>query len=158
MKNQKHIVKLSSRQRVQLQDITKRGKNNARIITRARILLASEKELSAVMIASHVGVSDRTVERVRKRFDELGFERALHDAPRTGAPIKLTDDNEAHLVATACSLPPDGTSHWTLELLQKKLKKDRKLNISDELIRIRLRERGIKPWREKNVVHTDDNT
>lgn len=157
MKNQKHIVKLSSRQRAQLQDITKKGKHDARVIIRARILLTYSKKLSAIAVAEQVGTSDRTVERVRARFGEGGLKQSLYDAPRTGAPIKLTDDNEAHLVAIACSLPPKGTDHWTLELLQKKLKKDKKLDISNELIRIRLSNRDIKPWREKNVVYTESN-
>lgn len=145
MKNQKHIVKLSSRQRTQLQDITKKGKHNARVIMRAKVLLLSEEELSAVAIANQTGTSDRTVERIRKRFCDKGLERTLYDEPRTGAPVKLTDEHEAHLVATACSEPPGVASHWTLELLQKKLKKDKKLKVSDELIRIRLRVRGIQP-------------
>ncbi len=154
-KNQKHIVRLSPRERVQLQTITRKGKSNARVINRARILLESAKGKPAVTVAEIVGVSDRTVERIRSRFSEKGLP-ALYDAPRPGQPKKLDEAAEAHLVALACSDPPEGHDHWTLELLQKQMIEDRKVKtISTVALWNRLTERSIKPWREKNVVRTE---
>jgi transposase len=157
MKTRQHIVKLSPRQRVQLQDITKKGKHNARVIIRAHILLESEKGLSAVAVASQIKTTDRTVERIRARFTEGGLDRALYDAPRTGAPVKIDDATEAHLVALACSEPPKGRERWTLELLQKGLKKEKRKQVSTVTIWHHLTDRDIKPWREKNVVYTKGN-
>lgn len=158
-KNHKHIITLSSRQRAQLQEITKKGKNNARVISRARILLESTKKKSAVVVADIVGVSDRTVERTRAHFNREGLHRALYDAPRPGQPKKLDDRGEAHLIALACSNPPKGRAWWTLELLQKQMIRDGKVkDISTVALWNRLTNRGIKPWREKNVVRIGDNT
>jgi transposase len=149
-KNQKHIIKLSSRQQAKLRDITKKGKHNARVINRARILLQSAKKKSAVAVAEIIGISDRTVERVRSRFSEEGLGAALYDAPRPGQPKKLDDKAEAHLVALACSNPPEGRAYWTLELLQKQMIKDGKVKeISTVALWQRLTERSIKPWRKK---------
>lgn len=152
---QKHRVKLSRKEKDQLEDITKKGKHNARVIKRAHILIQSAQNMKDKDIATVVGVSARTVENIRKRFVEGGMKSALYDAPRPGAPRKLDDKVDAYLVATACSSPPDGITHWTLELLQKKLIKDKKIkSISTVALWHHLNERGIKPWREKNVVHT----
>jgi transposase len=155
MKNNTYIAKLLPRQRLQLQDTIKRGKHNARVITRARVLLESTKGLSAAAVAVRVGTTDRTVERIRARLDSGGFERALYDAPRSGAPVKIDDTTEAHLIATACSTPPQGRERWTLEMLKKKLSKEKKKNVSTVTIWHHLNDRQIKPWREKNVVHTE---
>jgi hypothetical protein len=60
------------------------------------------------------------------------------------------------LVAIVCSDPPAGNDHWTLELLQKQMIKDKKVkSISTVALWKRLNNRGIKPWREKNAVRSD---
>lgn len=152
--NKKNTVTLSSRQREQVHIIISKGEHKARTIKRARILLESALGKSAADTAAIAAADPRTVERVRRRFREGGLDRALYDAPRPGAPVTLTNDVEAYLVATACSAPPDTEGRWTLELLRDKLKQDKNVQISTSLIGLRLSERGIKPWREKNVVYS----
>lgn len=152
--NKKHTVTLSSQQREQLHAITSKGEHKARTIKRARILLESARGISAADTALVVDTDPRTVERVRQRFREGGLDRALYDAPRPGAPVILTNDVEAYLVATACSTPPETEGRWTLELLRDKLKQDKNVRVSASLIGQRLSKRGIKPWREKNVVYS----
>lgn len=155
---QKHIITLSSRQKLQLQDITKKGKSHARVITRSRVLLKSAGGWKDADIAEYAGVSVRTIENIRSRYARGGIDRALYDAPRPGQPPKLNEKAEAHLVAIACSDPPKGTDHWTLELLQKRMIADKKVEtISTVALWNRLQKRGIKPWREKNVVHSQRN-
>lgn len=158
MKNQQHIVKLSRRQREQLHNIMKRGKHNARVIKRARVLLESEQGGSARAVAQQVHTSDRTVERIRARFAQGGFEAALYDAPRPGQPRKLDDKAEKYLIALACTDPPEGADHWTLELLSERMIRDKQVkSISSVAIMHYLHRNDTKPWREKNVVHTDDH-
>jgi transposase len=107
-------------------------------------------------IAAQVGCDLRTVARIRKRYATEGLDRALKDAPRSGQPPKITERIETRLVAIACSTPPEGATRWTLTLLQERLIADKLLtSISLNAIHEHLRERGIKPWREKNVVHSD---
>jgi len=153
---QKHIIMLSEQQKAQLQGITGKGKHNVRVIKRAKVLLKSAAGRKDVDIAESVEIGKRTIEYIRARFAEGGLDRALYDAPRMGQPPKLDVQAEAHLVAIACSDPPKGRNHWTLELLQKQMMKDNKVKtISTVAIWNRLRKRGIKPWREKNVVYSE---
>lgn len=151
----KHIITLSNQEKNQLKEITRKGKHSARVIKRAQVLLKSESGLTDDEIASQINVVLSTVERIRYRFSEGGIERALYDAPRSGQPEKLDAKAEAHLIAIACSDPPEGRDRWTLELLQKQIIKDKKVKtISTVAIWNHLRNRGIKPWLEKNVVHS----
>lgn len=154
---QKHIITLSESQKKQLQNITRKGNHNVRVIKRAKVLLQSSEGKKDTDIAYSVEVGIRTVENVRARFAEGGTERSLYDAPRTGNPGKFDDTLEAHLVALACSNPPKGRAHWTLELLQRRLKKDKKKTVSTVAIWHHLNDRQIKPWREKNVVYSKHN-
>lgn len=156
----KHTIQLSRKELVQLQNIIKKGKHNARTVTRARILLLSHKGGGKDAMARMLGVNRTTIQDVRDRYrnkENGGLNRALYDAPRSGQPRKIDDMTEAHLVATACSTPPDGRERWTLEMLQRKLKKDKKKNVSTVAIWHHLNNREIKPWREKNVVHPYSN-
>lgn len=155
---QKHIVKLSDEQKALLENITKKGNHNARVIKRAKILLKSAEGFKDKDISILADMSKKTVERVRIRFAEEGIDRALYDNPRPGFPAKITDNIEAHLIAVACSNPPEGRNHWTLELLQERMVKDKKLkSISKVALWKHLDSRGIKPWLEKNVVHSGNN-
>jgi transposase len=152
---QKHIIKLSHQQRKKLESITKQGNQNARVFRRACMLLKSDARLTDQEIAKHVGVHYTTVERVRKRYSEGGLKRALYDAPRPGLTPVLDDKGEAHLIAIACSDAPEGHAHWTLELLQERLIRDKVVQrISLMSISNYLKAQKVKPWREKNVVHT----
>jgi transposase len=62
-------------------------------------------------------VSDRMVYTTRKACVEGGVDAALQDLPRPGKKPKLTDKQNAHIIATACSEPPVGHARWTLRLL-----------------------------------------
>lgn len=157
MKN-KHTIKLSKKEQRQLHNIIRRGTHNARIVTRARILLKSQEGYTDKVIGEHTGASRRTIQRIRKRYHAKGLEYALREEFRPGAPEKLNPKAEARLVAIACSSPPEGTHHWTLELLRERLMKEKVVSsITKVAIWYRLKERGIKPWREKNVVYSKDN-
>ena len=147
----KYIIKLSDGERVQLQNITGKGTHNARVITRARIMVSSDAGLSDSLVALRVETTSKTVQRVRARYGEGGIERALYDAPRPGTPRTLNDTQEANLVAIACSDPPEGRKHWTIELLRTHLNASG-IKASIGTVHATLTERGVKPWREKNVV------
>jgi transposase len=67
---------------------------------------------AAMAAALHVGIA--TVERVRKRFVEEGLEAALCERPRPGGQRQLDGQQEAFLIALACSPPPEGRTAWTM--------------------------------------------
>ena len=152
MTSQKHSIRLSGAQITKIKDITKKGEHNARVVVRARILLLSHEGVSKNEIVRRLDINRSTVQSVRKNYRE-SLDRALYDAPRPGQPKKITENVEASLVAIACSKAPEGYDHWTLALLQKELIAKKKVkSISTVAIWHHLDERGIKPWREKNVV------
>lgn len=143
---------------VWLQKLVKTGKQNARTVTRARILLLSDQEKTNREIVDALGVSPRSVTDVRQRYEKRGSaEKAVMDAPRPGQPRKVTAKHEAFVIATACTDAPDGHAHWTLDALKDKLLATHgKLgSISHERIRQILMEAELKPWRKKNVVRSE---
>lgn len=155
----KYIIKLSDNERKRLQAITRKGNHGARVIRRARILLASNAGIADVIIATAMEVVVSTVQRIRERYHDGGLDRALHDASRPGTPRALSDKQEAHLVALACSNAPQRRIHWTIELLRERMIADGVTNrMAVGTIHARLTERSIKPWREKNVGNPDHHT
>lgn len=157
MKHSKYIVQLADHERGALETIIKKGRHLSRVFKRAQILLKSADGFADYAIAAQVGMSARTVERTRQRHAQHGLDRALYDAPRSGQPPILDAVAEAKLVAITCSEPPEGRMRWTLELLKERLLTEKIVpHISLQAISEHLRERGIKPWREKNVVRAND--
>ena len=72
-------------------------------------------------IAAALEVATATVGRIRKRLVEEGLEHALREQPRPGQRRKLSGKQEAHVIAVACSTPPEGRGRWTLRLLAGKV-------------------------------------
>lgn len=126
-------IRLSKEEREQLQNIVRAGKNSARVQTRAHILLlAAERSISSrggktrrsnsnSTIAADLLVSARTVSRVRQRFVQEGLTVAIYDRARSGRPTEIDGEAEAKLVMLACSEPPAGRSHWSLQLLADRM-------------------------------------
>jgi len=120
-------VKLTSKERAQLGKLLSKGKAAARTLTDARILLKADesvagKRLSDEAIPDALDVNRSTVEQVRIRCVEEGFEAALWPRPsRQLHPRKLDGFQEAHLVTLACGSGTQWRGRWTLRLLADKL-------------------------------------
>ena len=127
-----------------------RGATPARITKRARILLSLHDGYSVDESAEIAGAGTATVKRVRRRYLDEGWERAVADGARPGRPRKTNDREERELIALACTAAPDGHARWTIRLLAKHS------GSSFRVVRRILREDGLKPWREKNVVRGGD--
>ena len=117
----KYKVKLTESERSRLNEVSHRGKPSVRTVKRALALLKADEGLRDGEIAGVLLVNAATVARVRKRFVEEGLEDAINDRPRPGRERKLDGKQEAHLVAVACSSPPEGHVNWTLHLLADKV-------------------------------------
>lgn len=118
----KYIVKLTEEEEKRLRKLVTSGKAAARTVTRARILLktAGGEKDEAIAQALDVGVT--TIYRVRQRCVEEGVEAAITTRrPRRHYQRKLDGEQEAHLIALACSPPPEGRARWTLRLLTDKM-------------------------------------
>jgi transposase len=83
-----------------------------------------------------LGVDRKTIYRVRKHDHEHGWEKALQEKVRSGAPSTIDGRREATLTMRACSTPPEGSARWTLRLLTDKLMEFKAIDaISIETVR-----------------------
>jgi transposase len=148
--NVRYRVELSQAEREALMAIVSRGKHAVRKLKRAQILLAADASISDETTAESVAVGTSTVYRTKRRFVEGSLESALNDEPRSGAARKLSGKEEALLIATACSSPPEGRARWTLELLAGAVVRlTAHESLSRETVRRRLAENKLKPWRQE---------
>ena len=123
----KFVVTLTADERVQLSQLTSKGKHRSQKILNALILLASDEgehqperskneEISKVL-----NTSMRKIDRTKKRFVMHGLNVALDGKKPERIYLKKADgDFEAHLVALSCSEPPEGFARWSLRLLADK--------------------------------------
>jgi transposase len=156
--NVRYRVELSQAERGELTALLSGGKHSVRKLKRAQILRAADAGTSDEDIATSVGVGGSTVYRTKRRFVIGNLEEALSEEPRPGADRKLSGKEEALLVATACSSPPEGRARWTLELLANELVRlTEHDSISRETVRRRLAENDLKPWRKNMwcIPHVD---
>lgn len=124
---ERQIVRLTPTERTQLLKLVSSGEAPARKVTHARILLKADRGTDGPgctdeAIAEALDVGEVTVWRVRKRYVTEGLEAALnHRHPKNHRPRRLDGDQEAHLIALACSEPPEGRARWTLRLLARRM-------------------------------------
>ncbi len=122
-----HVVTLSAADRAALTRVVSRGTHPARMIARARILLALDEAEGAApdrrVVAERVGVSEGTVYLVAKRFTESAgrVQDVIGRRKRVSPPVeaKVTGEVEARVIALACTKPPAGYDRWSLRLLEK---------------------------------------
>ena len=150
-----YVVKLKSKEKKLLKSIAHAGKNQAKVIKRAQVLLKANKGLPDKNIAEHTGCGLRTVRSIRTRYCKGGLERALYDKHRSGSPKTFTDDKVSKIIAIACTDPPEERDHWTLKLLcRKTIDEGIADTISPQQMCIILQNHGLKPHLKKNVVHS----
>jgi len=100
-----------------LEGFRSKGQHSARETTRAHILLSLEAGVPTIEIQKVLGVSRMVIWRAQSAYREKGLDYALYDAARPGPPGKYGTDQEAEVVALACSQPPEGAARWTVRLL-----------------------------------------
>lgn len=115
-------VLLTADERAALQALITRGAAPARALTRARILLKADASPDGpawndAQVVVALDVSRPTVARVRQRFASEGIAAVERHPPATRPAPKLDGEQEAHLIALACSPPPPGREHWSMRLL-----------------------------------------
>lgn len=124
-------IKLNKKDRAELNSIVSKGTNKARVITRARVLLLTDRGMKPTVILEALDIKAlRTIRNVKNRYRSGGLERALHDQPRSGAPNKFEGKHRSKLTALACTDAPEGYAKWSLRLLADKAVE---LGIVDEI-------------------------
>jgi Homeodomain-like domain len=147
-----YVVRLSEEERADLLTMIGRGVAPARAQSHARILLKANRgeagpEWTDAAISAALEVDPTTVARVRKLYVTEGLEAALHrKAPERAYRRKLDGEQEARLVAVACSEPPAGQKRWTLRLLADTLVELAVVEtVSYETVRQTLKQTGSSP-------------
>lgn len=122
----KYIVRLSRKERQQLNETVGSLNGSSQKARRARIMLKADVNGPAwadAKIADAFSCRVQTVENLRKRLVTEGFEIALHGKPREKPPVakKLDGKQEAKLIAMRLGKPPKGFSNWSLRLLAERV-------------------------------------
>ena len=139
-------INLKSNEEKFLTNFIRKGKKNARSLTRARILLLANQRKGDTEIAKTLGVGRSTALRIRKRYLEEGLRSALVDKPRSGQPRKYNERHAAEIVALACTKPPEGRKRWSFALLCEELRKKEGFEtINKQTIRLILKKNELKP-------------
>ena len=122
----KYVVRLTDAERDELRSVIKKLKGTGQKVRRAQVLLkadASGPNWTDERIADAFSCRTRTVERLRQRLAERGFDETLHRVERAQPPVEklLTGDQEARIIATRLGTPPKGYANWSLRLLARKV-------------------------------------
>jgi transposase len=137
----KYHVKLTEAERAELRKLVTTGRVAARKRKPAAILLAAASTSGPAMVDADIrakyDVGLAAIARVRQRFVEEGREAALSPRPHHNLHTRKVDGAaEAHLIALACSPPPEGHIRWTLRLLADAfVQLDRGFDLSYETVR-----------------------
>ena len=120
-------VELTQKEREELISIIRKGKHTSQIYRNAYVLLNTDEgefseKVTNAEISRVLKVGMRTIDRIKKRFVEEGFEACLSRKPTTRVYKRKVDgDIEAKLISIACSEPPEGFTKWSLRLLADKM-------------------------------------
>ncbi len=137
---QKRVVQLQPAEREKLSKLVRNGKVPADTVKHAYMFLPSDAGKTDGAIAGFLLCSEDTVRRTRVRYLTEGLTAALEDKPHPGREPRLNPQQEAYLIALACSEPPAGQVHWTLELLAQRMVDDEQVvELSPETVRLTLK-------------------
>lgn len=156
----KYHVTLIDEERRELEEMTRKGTRNAQVIRNALVLLNIDENNPARLkkdsdIAGIIGITERTIENIRKKFVLDGIDIALTGKPSERVYLSKVDgDIEAHIIALSCSEPPEGFSRWSLRMLADKAVELNYIEaISHEKVRFVLKKR-VKTVEKKGLGHT----
>jgi transposase len=127
----------------QLDELLNKGKHTAQKRKRAQALLHAHHGWTDPQIIAAVGMRRSSVEDLRRRFVEDGFETVLNGKPKRPRDSVLDGRAEAMLVALTCSPKPEGRKRWTLRLLRDHLTAELESDVSHETIRQTLKKMNL---------------
>jgi len=144
----KYVVRLTDEERGELQGVIRKLKGTGQKVRRAQMLLKADADgpnWTDQQIAEAFSCRTRTMEKLRQRLVEHGFDEAFHGAKRSQPPVeKLLDgEQEARIIATRLGPPPKGYANWTLRLLARKVVELKIVeSVSHETVRRTLKKTG----------------
>lgn len=117
--------RVSSEERDELERLIRTHTTPQQLALRARMIVLSADGLMVGQIAKQLGVWRKTVSQWRGRWRSSSHSPApvcerLSDAPRSGAPARITPEQICAIIALACETPEDSGlpfSHWSEQAL-----------------------------------------
>ncbi len=153
------VIRLSSDDRVVLEERAGSRSVSHAAVVRARIVLAAADDIQNVEIAARVGVCVDVVSKWRKRFCQEGL-AGLVDRPRSGRPRRFGSEIVAGIKAMACEPPEQRDvplSRWSsAELAEQAVAEGLVPAISSSTVRRWLHAAAIKPWRYRSWIFPRD--
>jgi hypothetical protein len=124
----RYKVTLHRREREMLEEIATRGKHSSQKVLNALILLGcdqgafQDRRLTNQQLAEVLPVSMKKIDRIKRRFVEIGLDAALDKQKAKRTYVRKADGEvEAHLIALSCGKPPQGHARWSLRLLADRM-------------------------------------
>jgi hypothetical protein len=124
----RYRITLTPEERVYLDEVSTKGKRDARTVLYSRALLLLDAgehgpKWIVAKVGEALGTTPRSLEHLKKRFVEEGLAAAIERKIRVKPPreIQFGGEFEAQLLALACSEVPDGRKRWTVRLLAEKM-------------------------------------
>jgi len=144
----KYVVRLTDAERDELRQVVKKLKGTSQKVRRAQILLKADADgpnWTDRRIAEAFCCRVQTVEKIRQRLVERGFQETLNGVKRERPPTEklLGGEQEARVIAMRLGPPPKGYANWTLRLLARKIVELELVeSISHETVRQTLKKTG----------------
>jgi transposase len=139
LRTKKYKIHLTEEERKKLLAIANKGKNSAKIIKRANILLALDETQGKVAtqeeIAERFHATSTLIHTISKQFVEQGIETTIARKKRETPPVSpiATGEIEAKIIKIACSKPPEGRTWWTLVMIEDEMGRQG-IKISDNTV------------------------
>jgi putative transposase len=147
-------IDLSAAERAGLEQLVRRHTTPPQIALRARIVLAAATDANNSQIARQEGVNVDTVRLWRQRWlicaavslEDLPREERLTDAPRSGKPVRITDEQVCRILELACEAPERSgrpISHWSEREIADEVKARGIVDVISDRHAARLLKRGL---------------
>lgn len=129
-------IHLAKEDRALLDEIRSKGLHQAREVNRAHVLASLDRGVPEAQIMAVLGVGRTAVWRARAAYLQGGVELAVFDVARSGRPRQYDTDDEARVIALACTDPPEGRQRWTIAQLEQAARQEPGLSrVSRETVR-----------------------
>ena len=112
-------LKISREERAVLEGLVRDGGTPQRVAFRAQIVLAAAAGVSNNQAAKEWETSRPTILLWRERFERLGVQGLLQDAPRPGRKKRLGASKEREIVRATLSSKPRDATHWSVRSMAR---------------------------------------
>lgn len=143
-------ITLTVKQRATLSKWSRGRSTPARLVLRAKIVLAAADGRENKDIAAELGCTRRTVGTWRNRFAEQGLAGIDKDAPRSGRTPEVRADKEAEIIRKTTQETPACATQWSTRTMA------RAVGVSKDTVQRVWRDHGLQPHRTRSFKVSND--